>query len=170
MKKKSTAYLAQAAMIAAMYAVLTYCLQPLSFSGGQFRIAEALTLLPVLTPAAIPALAAGCFISNLASPFGVIDVILGTAATLAAAVLTRLTRNVRFRKLPVLSAVFPVVLNAVSVGFSVAVMNAGGFTLAVFAVNALSVALSESSVCFLLGIPLCRVLEKNNIFKSKVMK
>ena len=164
MKKKSTAYLTQAAIIAALYAVLTFFLQPLSFSGSQLRISEALTILPVITPAAVPALAVGCFISNLASPFGVLDLVLGTSATLVAAVLSRLTAHVRIKNLPVLSAAFPVVLNSISAGLVIAIMNGGGFTLAVFAASALSVAAGESIVCFLLGLPLCRMLEKSKIF------
>ena len=164
MKKKSTAYLTQAAIIAALYAVLTFFLQPLSFSGGQLRISEALTILPVITPAAVPALAVGCFISNLASPFGVLDLVLGTSATLIAAVLSRLTAHIRVKKLPVLSAAFPVILNSISAGLVIAIMNGGGFTLAAFAASALSVAAGESIVCFLLGLPLCRVLEKSKIF------
>lgn len=164
MKKKSTAYLTQAAIIAALYAVLTFFLQPLSFSGGQLRISEALTILPVITPAAVPALAVGCFISNLVSPFGVLDLVLGTSATLVAAVLSRLTAHVRIKNLPVLSAASPVVLNSISAGLVIAIMNGGGFTLAAFAASALSVAAGESIVCFLLGLPLCRVLEKSKIF------
>lgn len=164
MKKKSTAYITQAAIIAALYAVLTYCLQPLSFSSGQLRISEALTILPVITPAAIPALAVGCFISNLASPFGVLDLVFGTAATLAAAVLSRLTARIRIKNLPVLSAAFPVILNSISAGLVIAITNSGGFTFAAFMINALSVAAGESIVCFILGLPLCRVLEKSKIF------
>ncbi len=164
MKKKSTAYLTQAAIIAALYAVMTFFLQPLSFSGGQLRISEALTILPVITPAAVPALAVGCFISNLASPFGVLDLVLGTSATLVAAVLSRLTAHIRIKNLPVFSAVFPVILNSISAGLVITIMNGGGFTLAAFAASALSVAAGESIVCFLLGLPLCRVLEKSKIF------
>ena len=164
MKKKSTTYLTQAAIIAAIYAVLTYCLQPLSFSGSQLRISEALTILPVLTPAAVSGLAVGCFISNLASPFGIFDLILGTASTLIAALLSRLAAHIRVKNLPVLSAFFPVVLNSVSAGFTIAIMNGGGFTFAAFAASALSVAAGESIVCFLLGLTLCRVLEKSKIF------
>ncbi len=167
MKKTSTAYVAQAAVIAAFYAVLTLFLQPLSFSGSQLRVSEALTLLPVLTPAAVPGLAVGCLISNLASPYGVIDVVLGTLATLLAAIFTRMMRNVRIKNLPVLSAVFPVIFNAVAVGLSIAIMNQGGFTWGIFFINALTVALGEAIVCFVLGLPLCRVLEKTNIFRNK---
>lgn len=167
MKKKSTAYVAQAAVIAAVYAVLTYLLQPISFSGGQLRISEALTILPVLTPAAVPALTLGCFISNLSSPFGAVDVALGTAATLISAILTRYTGNIKIKGYPVVSAVFPVIFNSLAVGTSVAVMNSGGFTLGVFAMNALTTALGEAIVCFVMGLPLYKVLEKTNIFDMR---
>lgn len=170
MKKKSTAFIAQTAVIAAMYTVLTYFLQPISFSGGQLRISEALTILPALTPAAVPALTIGCFLSNLASPYGAVDVILGTAATLISAIFTRYTRNIKVKKLPVLSATFPVIFNALAVGTSIAVMSSGGFTLGIFAINALTTALGEAIVCFLMGLPLYKVLEKTNIFDMRNKK
>ena len=66
-QKKTTVFLVQAAVIAALYAALTLFLAPISFSGNQFRVAEALTLLPVITPAAIPGLAIGCIIGNITS-------------------------------------------------------------------------------------------------------
>ncbi len=159
-----TAYIAQAAVIAAMYAAFTLCLQPLSFSGWQLRISEALTLLPVLTPAAVPGLAVGCFLANIASPLGAVDMVLGTAATLIAAILTRVTGRIRIKNLPVLSAAFPVIFNAVAVGASISITNSEGFTAGAFVLNALSVAAGESVSCFLLGLPLARVLEKRNIF------
>lgn len=167
MKKSKAQSAAETAVIAAMYAALTLCLQPISFGGAQLRISEALTLLPVLTPAAVPALAVGCLISNFASPFGIFDIVFGTFATLAAALLSRFTRNVRIKDVPVLSAVFPVLFNGISVGASIALMNDGGFTFGVFAVNALTVALGEAVVCFALGLPLCRILEKRNLFDNK---
>ena len=80
--KKSTVYTVQGALIAAVYAALTYAVAPLSFGATQFRISEALTILPVFTPAAIPGLAIGCVIANIGSPFGPIDIVLGTLATL----------------------------------------------------------------------------------------
>lgn len=170
MRKRSTAYISQAAVISAIYAVLTYCLQPISFSGSQLRLSEVFTILPVLTPAAIPALAIGCFISNLASPFGAVDIILGTAATLVAAILTRCTRNIKIKGIPVLSAVFPVIFNALAVGTAIAIMNSGGFTWGVFTVNALTTALGEAIVCFAFGLPLYKVLEKTNIFDMRNKK
>ena len=75
-------------LIAALYAIATYlsAAMGLAYGGIQFRISEALTILPIFTPAAIPGLIVGCFIGNLGSPFGMVDILLGTFATAFAAV------------------------------------------------------------------------------------
>ena len=109
-------YTVQGALIAAVYAALTYAVAPLSFGATQFRISEALTILPVFTPAAIPGLAIGCVIANIGSPFGPIDIVLGTLATLLAALMTRLTRNIRFKNIPLLSLIFPTLFNGIIIG------------------------------------------------------
>lgn len=90
MKKGTLLYLAQAGMIAAIYAALTYLAMALNLAYGsiQFRFSEALTILPIFTPAAVPGLAIGCLIGNLASPYP-LDLVFGTAASLIAALLTR---------------------------------------------------------------------------------
>jgi len=62
MKNKNLSFMTQAAMIAAIYVVLTYIFAPFSFGEVQVRISEALTILPIFTPAAIPGLFAGCLI------------------------------------------------------------------------------------------------------------
>ena len=96
MKKGTLLYLAQAGMIAAIYAALTYLAMALNLAYGsiQFRFSEALTILPIFTPAAVPGLAIGCLIGNLASPYP-LDLVFGTAASLIAALLTRAVRKVR---------------------------------------------------------------------------
>ncbi len=166
MKRKSTtAYLVQAAFVAAVYAALTYFLEPISFSSAQLRVSEALTILPVLTPAAIPGLTIGCIISNLASPYGIVDIICGSVATFFAAICTRATRNIRFKKLPVASAIFPVLFNGIIVGGEISFMSTDGFSLPVFAVTALSVASGEAIVCFVAGLLLNSALEHTKIFE-----
>lgn len=162
---KSTIYLAQAAVIAAMYAALTYFLEPISFSGNQFRLSEAFTILPVLTPAAIPGLTIGCLLANISSPYGIVDIICGTSATLMAAICTRASRNLRFKNIPFLSAVFPVVFNGIIVGAEISALATGGFTWSLFLMTAISVSIGEIVVCFLLGLPLCAALEKTKIFQ-----
>ena len=80
--------LAVGAAIAAVYAVLTYLLAPISYGAVQFRVAEAMTLLPILMPEAIPGLFVGCLLANLLGGAGPLDVIFGSLTTLVAAVMT----------------------------------------------------------------------------------
>ena len=159
--------LVEAAMIAAIYTVLTYAAAALNlaYQGVQFRFSEALTILPVFTPSAIPGLAIGCILSNLGSPMGIIDWISGTSATLLAAVLTRLLRNLTVKGLPVLAPFPPVLTNAVIVGCVIAVTDPAGFSVPLFAAMALSVGLGELAVCYGLGLPLIAVLKKTGVSK-----
>ena len=120
MKKGTLLYLAQAGMIAAIYAALTYLAMALNLAYGsiQFRFSEALTILPIFTPAAVPGLAIGCLIGNLASPYP-LDLVFGTAASLIAALLTRAVRKVRIKNVPVLAPLPPVLVNAIIVGLQI---------------------------------------------------
>ena len=121
-KTSKVRFLALSAVIAALYAVLTYAAAAmnLAFGAVQFRFSEALTVLPAFTPAAIPGLAVGCLISNLASPLGVVDWVFGTLATLLAGIFSYLVRNIRWEEIPVLAPLPPVIFNALIVGFEVA--------------------------------------------------
>ena len=86
-------FIAYGAVIAALYVVLTLPFASIAFGVIQFRIAEALTILPFFTPAAIPGLTIGCFLANLLSGAAVIDVIFGSLATLIGAVLSYALRR-----------------------------------------------------------------------------
>ena len=107
------------AMIAALYAALTLLLAPISYGAIQCRISEAMTLLPILLPQAIPGLVIGCLVANLLSPVAIWDVLFGTLATLIAAMGTYW-----LRKKPILAALCPVVANGVIVGIMLAVFYA----------------------------------------------
>ena len=86
MKKKEASYfMTYAAAISAIYIVLTMVFAPISFGPIQFRISEALCILPFFTPAAIPGLFIGCFLSNLLCGAAVLDVVFGSIATLIGA-------------------------------------------------------------------------------------
>lgn len=90
---KSTAlFLSQGAIIAAMYVALTIIFAPISFGAVQVRIAEALTILPLFTPAAVPGLFIGCLIANGLGGGILLDVIFGSIATLIGAILGYLLR------------------------------------------------------------------------------
>jgi uncharacterized membrane protein len=156
-------------MIAALYTALCVALSPLSYGMVQVRVAEALTLLPVFSPIAIWGVTFGCALSNLvglmtgANILGALDVVFGTAATLVAAALSYGLRNVRVFGIPVLSAIPPVILNAVVVGLELTFMETGGYNAAAFAVNALYVGLGEAISCIALGLPLVYVLGKTGV-------
>jgi len=83
---KAVYYMAYAAVIAAIYVVLTMVFAPISFGPVQFRISEALCILPVFTPAAVPGLFLGCLLSNLLYGAAALDVVFGSLATLIGAV------------------------------------------------------------------------------------
>lgn len=114
MRKTVTKTIARAGVIAALYFVLTLAVLPVASGAIQFRISEALTLLPLFFPEAIPALTVGCVLSNLTSGCVVYDVVFGSAVTCLAAVLTFLSGKL-FKKTWIKIAVgglFPVLLNA----------------------------------------------------------
>lgn len=162
--KNGTVYTVQGALIAALYAALTYAVAPLSFGATQFRISEALTILPVFTPAAIPGLAIGCVIANIGSPFGPIDIVLGTLATLLAALMTRLTRNIRFKNIPLLSLIFPTLFNGIIIGAEIMMFTPEQAGIVGFLSCASGVALGEVVVCYTLGLLLFLGLERTRVF------
>lgn len=167
MNKKKTLFIVRAAVIAAIYAGLTYLSSVFGIAYGpiQFRFSEALTILPAFSPAAIPGLTIGCFLGNITSPYGLVDIVCGTAATLVAAVLSYLTRKVKFKNLPVFSALFPVIANAIIVGIEITWFMPEGFKIQAFLINALQVGLGELVVCYGLGLPLYKFIEKTKLNK-----
>ena len=107
---KKTLFITQAAIIAAIYTVLVIAFNFISYGPIQVRIAEALTILPYFTPAAIPGLTIGCLLSAILNSASVPDIIFGSLATLIAAVLSYLLRRYKY-----LVAVPPIVVNALIV-------------------------------------------------------
>ncbi|MGD9640921.1 MAG: QueT transporter family protein [Synergistaceae bacterium] len=152
--------IAVSGMIAALYAALTVALSPLSFGPVQFRVAEALTLLPFFMPEAIPGLFIGCFLSNFAGGFGLIDIVIGSAATLAAAWLTYKMPNIW------LAAVPPVVINAIAVGIYLGLITE---TPVIFSI--IYIGISQAVICFGIGIPLCMLLaSRTDIFDKDILE
>ena len=113
-KLLTTRSLCVSAVIAALYAAMTLLLAPISYGPIQLRLSEAMTLLPILLPQAVPGLFVGCLIANLYTGM-LTDIIFGSLATLLAAVGTCL-----LRKKPALAAACPVVANGVIVGLVLA--------------------------------------------------
>ena len=168
MKNKRVLYITQAAVIAALYAVLTIgqnALLPGTASAAvQFRVAEALTVLAIYTPAAIPGLTIGCIIANSSSVtagLGFYDLSFGSLASLLAAIAMYLLRNVRIKNIPFPALLMPALFNGVIVGLEIAIFFLDtGFTLTGFLVSGGCVALGEFVVLMVLGIPLCILLNK----------
>lgn len=160
---KSTRYLTQAAIIAALYAVLTH-LQNLLLPGSatwaiQMRLSEALCVLALFTPAAIPGLTLGCLIFNITYAAALpLDFVLGSAATLLAAEGMWLTRKVTVHGYPLLAMLMPAIANAILVGWELTVYIGGGFGL-----NALYVALGEIAVLLVPGSLLYYALKKRGL-------
>ena len=165
--KNKTKYLVTGGLIAALYAVAAYLAAALgiAYGGIQFRFSEALTILPVFTPAAVPGLIIGCFIGNLGSPFGMLDVLLGTLATALAAVCSHYTKKITFKGLPLLSMLFPVIFNGIIVGAEVAWFLPEGISALGFLISGLQVALGELVICYGLGIPLFYLVKKSIIHR-----
>lgn len=148
--------LALAGLIAAIYTAATLILPIPQYLGVQFRVAEAMTVLPFLFPEAIPGLAIGCFLANLLGSPIMLDWVFGTMATLLAALWTRKMPNLRLAALP------PVICNAVIVGAEIAwftVQDGGAFWPA-YGLSALTVGLGEAAACCILGVPLAKTLGK----------
>jgi len=164
MHKWTTRELTLAALTAAAYAALTLLFPGPSYGYAQLRIAEALTVLPFLFPAAAPGLLVGCLAANLLSPYGLVDIVCGTAATWLAAVLTMKCRYKWLAPLP------PVLCNGVIVGGMLAWYEAGlgpGFW-PMFAIAGPGVALGEVCACYVLGGVLLSVLPRVAYFKRLI--
>lgn len=160
-KHRTTALqLTQAAAIAAIYVVLTLIFAPISFGAMQVRVAEALTILPLFTPAAIPGLFVGCLLANMIGGAIVWDVIFGSLATLIGAVGGWMLRKNRW-----LVPVPAIVANTVIVPF---VLKYGyGVDLSIF-LSAVYIAVGEILGCGVLGELLATALEKRRtIFPGK---
>lgn len=154
-----TRFMTRAGIIAALYVATTLLLAPISYGAVQCRVSEALCLLPVLTPAAVPGLAIGCLIANLLGSGVWYDVVFGTMATVLAALLTR-----KFKDKPFLASLPPVISNGIIVGcvvyFAYEYVPAAGVQVAPLLLTMGSVALGEAVACCVLGVIFVRALKK----------
>ena len=160
---KRTRILAHAAIIAALYAVLTHMqnlILPNSASFAiQMRLSEALCILACFTPAAIPGLSIGCLLFNLTFSAALpLDFLLGTLATYLATQLMWLSRKWLVKGLPVIGLLMPAVSNAILVGWELTVYIGGGFWL-----NALYVAIGEAIVLLIPGTALYLAMKKRGL-------
>ena len=172
-QKNATLRIAVAAVVAAAYAALTVALAPISYGAVQFRVSEALTVLPFFLPCTVWGLWIGCILANLYTG-SVVDIVFGSLATLLAALFTaRYGKKGNTVKTRLLGCLMPVLFNAVIVG---AVLTWGyriqSFPdpLASFGFNALTVGLGEALVLYLIGYTLLRQLPKIKSFREFVQR
>ena len=155
--------LAHAAIIAALYAVLTH-MQNFLLPGSttwaiQFRLSEALCILAFFTPAAISGLTIGCLVFNLTYAAALpLDWILGSLATFSAAWAMHRLRHFRIFGLPVLGLLMPALSNALLVGFELTLYIGGSFPL-----NALYVTIGEAAVLLTLGSALYTAIRRRHL-------
>lgn len=153
MKKLSTKRLVKLALVAAIYATLSLALSFITYGNIQFRIAEALILLCFYKKDYGISLTLGCLIVNLFSPMGFIDIIFGTIATAISVLLVCASPNIY------LASLAPVICNALIIGFELWLVV--GLP---FAISALEVAFGEFVCVCLIGIPMCKLFERNSRF------
>ena len=160
MKLFTTKRLCRAGIITALYVALTYAFMPFAFGPFQIRPAEALCILPLFFVEAVPALWIGCMLSNLASPYFVYDVLIGSLATLLAAFSTYMVGafikkdGIRFT----VGGIFPVLFNALIIPFIIVFLCDGGVDYSSLAIAyfafAGSIGLTEAVWVYALGSPL----------------
>jgi len=143
-------YIAQAGTIAALYAAITILLAPISYGPVQVRVSEALTVLPYLTPSAIPGLFLGCLFANIYGGLGIYDIVGGSLLTLLAAFFTYLLSK---KRKPILAPLPPVLINAFGVSLYLHFLFKLPYWLTVAYVGA-----GEIVACYLLGYPLLKII------------
>jgi len=161
--RKNIRFLSHAALIGALYAAVSYLqnlLLPGTASGAiQFRVSEALCILALFTPAAIPGLSIGCLVFNL-SVAGMLpmDFLAGTAASALAAWLMWLTRNLKWKTCPLIALLMPAIVNGLIVGWELALTIGGGFWF-----HVACVAMGEVGVLLTLGNALYYIMKSQKL-------
>lgn len=164
--RKNTRMLTHGALLAALYTALCY-LQNMLIPGSaswaiQFRAAEALCVLALFTPAAVPGLTIGCLLFNISFSGALpLDPLLGTGATLLATAGMYLTRKVTVLGYPLPAMLMPALFNAFLVGWELAIYIGGGFWM-----NALYVAIGEVAVLLTLGSLLFYTIRKSPLLRA----
>ena len=160
---KNVRYLTHGALIAAMYVALTYLqnfLIPNSASWAiQFRASEALCVLALFTPAAIPGLTIGCLLFNISYAAALpLDFLVGSLASFLATLTMRMTKKWTFFSFPLASVLMPALWNALLIGWELSVYIGGGWL-----INGVYVAIGEAAVLLTLGSILYYTLRSRNL-------
>lgn len=171
MKKISPRSLARCGVIAALYAVISIVFLPIAFGTVQARVSEALTLLPVFTPLGTVGVTLGCLITNAygvaagANILGAADIVIGTSATLIAALMTRAMRHWRIKGLPIAASVPPVIINAVVIGAELTYAETNKIFSPLLWINMLQVGVGQFIACTILGLIMVWAIERTGVDK-----
>lgn len=164
--RESTVFIVKSAVIAALYAIMTVVISPLSYGMVQCRFSESLIMLCAFTPAAIPGLTVGCLVANIFS-FNPIDMICGTTATLLSAVVGYKLRKVKIGGIPWLTPLPAVIFNMIIIGLELSVylpIEGRGFFIG-FLIQALSVFIGQVIACYIFGVPVYMLINKTGLKK-----
>lgn len=158
MQKLNSKKIAMIGTTAAIYAVMTVALAPISYGVVQLRLSEVMTLLAFVDPVFIPGLILGNFIANLFSPFGLPDIIFGTLATALAVYMMSKMKSM------LVASFWPAIANGIIIGIELAI-----FTGAPLLSTALYVAIGEFLVVTTLGYPVFKVILKNKTIHNLIV-
>lgn len=164
--REITVFIVKSAVIAALYAIMTVVISPLSYGMVQCRFSESLIMLCAFTPAAIPGLTVGCLVANIFS-FNPIDMICGTTATLLSAVVGYKLRKVKIGGIPWLTPLPAVIFNMIIIGLELSVylpIEGRGFFIG-FLIQALSVFIGQVIACYIFGVPVYMLINKTGLKK-----
>ncbi|MDO5100665.1 MAG: QueT transporter family protein [Eubacteriales bacterium] len=147
-------------VIAALYAVLTYVIAPFAYGPIQFRFSEILVLLAFVSPIYIPGLILGCVLGNLMSPFGVIDIVVGSLATAIACLLMSKIKQIW------VASLMPAIINGLIIGLEIMYLSDEPIN---FWVTAGEIFLSELIIVTIIGVPVLLVLMKQPNLRKKLL-
>ena len=161
MKKNLIREMAVCAFVTTIYVVLTWALGFISFGVFQIRVAEALVLLCFFNKKYFTPLVLGCFVANIFSPYGIVDVLIGTLATVVGLIGVMHSKNIY------VASIFPVLANGIIIGLELTFLN-GVFEMPVFLFNFMCVAIGEFIAVSILGVLLFMILNKNHAFMELI--
>ena len=166
--KIRTKSIAIVGIVAAVYAAVTISQAAIGFGPIQFRVAEALNLLAFFNPIFVPGIVLGVFTANIFSPYGVLDMVFGTAATYIALMLILQTK--RLTNSLFLASLWPTIINAIIIPMVFLTYGGVAITMASFLPFAASVALGQFTVVTVFGYTFCRILIAKNPRFIEILK
>ena len=155
MEKNLTSKLVKVALVAAIYAVLTIILAPISYGPIQFRLSEILVLLAFIDPMHIIGLTLGCFLSNIFGGYGLMDIVFGTLATfLSVSAISLTAKYIKSKNISlIISSLWPTIFNGIIVGWVLSVT----VELPLF-LTMLQVGIGEFVVVTIIGVPVFKLI------------